>query len=269
MYAIHTKLALAQIPPGQTNTRMREAVSWMDPPISLLRMATVWRMLVGRCPLPHPMVSRTTEETQATIFCMSLHPHRRPPRTCGSSQQQHPSCTLLYTPPLPPPPPAGLWHTPPACPSRPHRRPPRACSGSQQRRPSGTPPRQGYGTPLQHAPPARIGGLPGHAAVPNRHPSSTHLWYTPLAGLWHTPSGVPPSAGLWHTPSGAPPQQGSGTPPRQGFGATGRANGPGISNPKRGLRADKKSQLAPLGGQISLGGIVDSQVASTRDQDKR
>ena len=87
------------------------------------------------------------------------------------------------------------------------------------------------GAPLcpHRRPPRACGGFQ------QRRPSGTHLWYTP-------------SAGLWHTPSGAAPRQGSGTPTRQGSGTTGAANG-----------------LAPLGGQISLGGLVDSQVTDLEE----
>ena len=73
----------------------------------------------------------------------------------------------------------------------------------------------------------------------------------PGYSMWKGPAPppAPPPVGPWRTP-----RQGSGTPPRQGSGATGRANGPGISNPKRGLRTDKQlPACAPRGPDHARG----------------
>ena len=45
--------------------------------------------------------------------------------------------------------------------------------------------------------------------------------------------------------------------------------GQAYRTPKEASAQTNSCRLAPLGGQISLGGVVDSQAASTRDQDKR
>ena len=110
-----------------------------------------------------------------------LRPHRRPPRACVSSQQQHPSGTPTRqgygTPAHPSAHIGGL----PGHAATPLRRPP---LGRAMAHPSG-------------ASSAHIGGLPGHAAVIN-------CGTLPVHPLRYTPSGAPPPpAGLW-PPSGAP-----------------------------------------------------------------
>ena len=89
-------------------------------------------------------------------------------------------------------------------------------------------------------------------ATPLRYPPLVHplgrvmahpLRRTPLAGLWYTPS-----AGLWRH--------------REGEWAR-------HIEPQEASAQTNSCRLAPLGGQISLRGVVDSQAASSRDQDKR
>ena len=74
-----------------------------------------------------------------------------------------------------------------------------------------------------------------------QQPPTSKCHIVPGYSMWKGPA--PPPVGPWRTP-----WQGSGTPPRQGSGATGRANGPGISDPKRGLRPDKQLPACALRG---------------------
>ena len=134
------------------------------------------------------------------------HPLRRTPLEAPQGMRLFPTATPLWRPLRYTPsaglwhiPAAGLWHTPPAHPS------------------------------------AHIGGLPGHAAVPN---SGTHLapprqgshplQRTPSAGLWYTPS-----AGLWRH--------------REGEWAR------HIEPPKKASSQTNSCWLAPRGGRFRSG----------------
>ena len=160
---------------------------------------------------------------------------------------------------------------PSGAPLRPHRRPPGACSGLNSDTASGTSPREGYGTPL-----------PEHQAAQQRRPPLAHPYSRATAypsGIPILPHRRPPRAcggfQQWR-PTGTPLRQPqSGAPPcAQIGGLPGHVAAPNtlrrpLRHASQGLMHTSLAHPSAHIGQISLGGVVDSQAASTREQDKR